>query len=45
MTGKETTNTDKEPFDWRLVDGDVRMQGSPGAMKVCIIGASGKLGR
>ncbi len=41
----ETINTHNERLHQRPVDGDVRMQGSPGAMKVCIVGASGKLGQ
>ena len=38
-------NTRNEQLHRRPVDGDVRTQGSPGAMKVCIVGASGKLGQ
>ena len=36
---------DNERLHRRPVDGDVRTPGSPGAKKVCIVGASGKLGR
>jgi NAD(P)-dependent dehydrogenase (short-subunit alcohol dehydrogenase family) len=45
MTREETMNTNEERLHRRPVDGDVRRQGSPGAMKVCIVGASGKLGQ
>src|SRR5436853_5117563 len=45
MTREETLNTDNERLQRRPVDGDVRTQGSPRAMKVCIVGASGKLGQ
>ena len=45
MTREETMNTHSERLKRRPVDGDVRTQGSPGAMKVCIVGASGKLGQ
>ena len=38
-------DANKERLHRRPVDGDVRTQGSPGAMKVCIVGASGKLGQ
>ena len=38
-------NTNKERLHRRPVDRDVRTQGSPGAVKVCIVGASGKLGK
>lgn len=42
MTREGNMNTNKER---RPVDGDGRRQVSPGTMKVCIVGASGKLGR
>jgi NAD(P)-dependent dehydrogenase (short-subunit alcohol dehydrogenase family) len=45
MTREETLNTDNERLQKRPVDDDVRTQGSPRAMKVCIVGASGKLGQ
>ena len=45
MTREETMNTNQERLHQRPVDGDVRTPGSPGAMKVCIVGASGKLGQ
>ncbi len=45
MTKKETINTKREQLHQRPVDGDARMQGSQGVKKVCIVGASGKLGR
>ncbi len=45
MSREETINSDKERLQGRPVDGDARTQGSPGAMKVCIVGASGKLGQ
>jgi len=45
MSGGETLNTDNERLEWRPGDGDARTQGSVRAMKVCIIGASGKLGQ
>src|SRR5512143_4004361 len=45
MTRGETMNTRNERLQRRPGDGDVRTQGSPGAMKVCIVGASGKLGQ
>lgn len=45
MTSKETMNTSKERLHRPPVEGDARTQESPGAMKVCIVGASGKLGR
>ena len=44
MTRGVTMATDKEWLQRRPVD-DVRTQGSPEAMKVCIVGASGKLGQ
>src|SRR5919199_979753 len=45
MTRGETMNTNKERLHRRPVDRDVRTQGSPGTVKVCIVGASGKLGQ
>ena len=45
MTRGETLNTDNERLQARPGDGDVRTQRSPRAMQVCIVGASGKLGR
>jgi NAD(P)-dependent dehydrogenase (short-subunit alcohol dehydrogenase family) len=45
MTREEKVNTNEEQFHRRPVDGDVRTQRSPGALKVCIVGASGKLGQ
>ena len=45
MARGETVTTDNERLHRRPVDGDVRTPGSPGAMRVCIVGASGKLGR
>src|SRR2546423_1404711 len=45
MIREETMNTHNERLKRRPVDGDVRTQGSPGAKKVCIVGASGKLGQ
>ncbi len=45
MIRGETVETNTERPHRRPVDGDVRTQGSPGALKVCIVGASGKLGR
>ncbi len=44
MTRNELMQTNEERLHRRPGDGDVRTQGSPGAMKVCIVGASGKLG-
>jgi NAD(P)-dependent dehydrogenase (short-subunit alcohol dehydrogenase family) len=38
-------DANKERLHRRPVDGNVRVQGSPRARKVCIVGASGKLGR
>src|ERR1051326_7966893 len=45
MTREETMNTHNERLKRRPGDGDVRTQGSRGLMKVCIVGASGKLGQ
>ena len=45
MTRGEHMDTNNERLHRRPVDGAVRTQGSPGAMKVCIVGASGKLGQ
>ncbi|HEX5506550.1 MAG TPA: NAD(P)H-binding protein [Thermomicrobiales bacterium] len=45
MTRGATRSADEERLHRRPVDGDVRTQGAPGALKVCIVGASGKLGR
>src|SRR5690242_17540471 len=45
MTKGEIMDTSEERLHRRTVDGGVRTQGSPGAMKVCIVGASGKLGQ
>ena len=45
MTREEETNTNEERLHRRPVDGDVRTQGSAEAKKVCIVGASGKLGQ
>ena len=45
MGREETMSTNKARLSQRLVDGHVRAHGSPGAMKVCIVGASGKLGQ
>ncbi len=45
MTRGATLTTDNERLHRRPGDGDVRASGAPGAMKVCIVGASGKLGQ
>jgi NAD(P)-dependent dehydrogenase (short-subunit alcohol dehydrogenase family) len=45
MTRAVTTIANNEQGHQRAVDGDARAPGSPGAKKVCIVGASGKLGR
>src|SRR5919199_6385696 len=45
VTRGETMTADNERLHRRPVDGDVRTPGSPGAKKVCIVGASGRLGR
>ena len=45
MTRVETLNTDSDRIDRRPADSDIRAQRSPRAMKVCIVGASGKLGQ
>ncbi len=45
MTREGNMNTNKERLHRRPVEGDVRTQESQGAMRVCIVGASGKLGQ
>src|SRR3712207_2739677 len=45
MASRETMDTNQELLNRLPVDGDVRTQGYPGAKKVCIVGASGKLGQ
>ncbi len=45
MIKEGATNTGEERLRWRPVEGDVRTQGAPRTMKVCIVGASGKLGQ
>src|SRR5919197_1962076 len=45
MTREETMNIHDEQRQRRPGDGDVRTQGAPSAKKVCIVGASGKLGQ
>ena len=45
MIRAATTDIDNERLHGRRVDGDVRPSRSPGALRVCIVGASGKLGR
>src|SRR5215217_9205851 len=45
MTRREMLNIDNDQLEWRPADGDVRTQGSPSVKKVCIVGASGKLGQ
>jgi NAD(P)-dependent dehydrogenase (short-subunit alcohol dehydrogenase family) len=45
MTTGEMLNTDSDRLHRQPVEDDIRAQRSPGAMKVCIVGASGKLGR
>src|SRR5262245_5290329 len=45
MTRGQTLNTDSDQFDRLPTDGDIRAQQSPRAKKVCIVGASGKLGQ
>ncbi len=45
MTRAATMDTSNEWPHRPPVDGDVRAQGSPRATKVCIVGASGKLGQ
>jgi uncharacterized protein YbjT (DUF2867 family) len=44
MTRGERLNTDNSLIHRQPVDSDVRTQAPQGAMKVCIVGASGKLG-
>ena len=45
MTREDEMNTNEERLHRQPVDGDDLTQGSAGAKKVCIVGASGKLGR
>jgi NAD(P)-dependent dehydrogenase (short-subunit alcohol dehydrogenase family) len=45
MSRERKIDTHEERLHPRPVDGDVRTHGSQGAMKVCIVGASGKLGQ
>jgi NAD(P)-dependent dehydrogenase (short-subunit alcohol dehydrogenase family) len=45
MTRESKTSASEERLHGRPVDGDVRTQESSGAMRVCIVGASGKLGQ
>lgn len=45
MTREGKMDANQERLHRRPAYGDVRTQGAPGAMKVCIVGASGKLGR
>ena len=45
MTGTETTIADSARLHRRPGDGDDRTQGTPGTKRVCIVGASGKLGQ
>src|SRR5215510_7626309 len=45
MTRGEMLNTDSDRLDRQPADGDIRAQRSAGAKKVCIVGASGKLGQ
>jgi len=45
MTRREMLNVDNEQLHRRPVDGDVRIQASAEVKKVCIVGASGKLGQ
>jgi NAD(P)-dependent dehydrogenase (short-subunit alcohol dehydrogenase family) len=45
MTRREMLNVDNDQLEWRPADGDIRTQGSPSMKKVCIVGASGKLGQ
>jgi NAD(P)-dependent dehydrogenase (short-subunit alcohol dehydrogenase family) len=45
MTREETLNIHDEQRQRRPDDGDVRTQASPSVKKVCIVGASGKLGQ
>jgi hypothetical protein len=43
MTWREVLNSDSDRLDRVPADGDIQAQRSPGTMKVCIVGASGKL--
>src|SRR6478735_5060334 len=45
MIREGTTTADNERLHRRPVAGDIRTQGSPSAKRVCIVGASGKLGQ
>lgn len=45
MTSREMLKTDNEQLHRPAADGEARTQGSPSAKKVCIVGASGKLGQ
>jgi uncharacterized protein YbjT (DUF2867 family) len=45
MTRQETLNTGNERINRRPADGDIQVQKIPEAKKVCIVGASGKLGQ
>src|SRR5262245_50652156 len=45
MTRGEMLNSESDPRNRQPSDGDIRTQRSSGAMKVCIVGASGKLGQ
>src|SRR5262249_53183456 len=45
MTRGEMLNTDSDQLDQQPIDGGIRTQRSPRAMKICIVGASGKLGQ
>ncbi len=45
MNSGKTMDTNMELLQRRPVGGDVRTEGTSGAMKICIVGASGKLGK
>jgi NAD(P)-dependent dehydrogenase (short-subunit alcohol dehydrogenase family) len=45
MTSAEMLKSDSDHLDRLPGDGDIQVQRSEGAMKVCIVGASGKLGQ
>src|SRR5689334_21269923 len=45
MIGGETMDSSNEPLQQPSVGGDVRTARSSGSKKVCIVGASGKLGQ
>jgi NAD(P)-dependent dehydrogenase (short-subunit alcohol dehydrogenase family) len=45
MTRAEMLKSDSDHLDQLPGDGDIQVQRSEGAMKVCIVGASGKLGQ